>query len=210
MFSRRGFVSAIRFINLSFFICQAAGDLSNILGYSLKSLLANIVNSDAAIIVAGSAATGSRRCGGHRAYHDLLHPGYPSGVNVLLIVLAPFAFAAYLLPNTDQWFTKWRKTFVALLMVFPVIGVVYGASTLVSDVVGGLYTRTDNEEQRIRELPAGTIGRCESTHRGGNPQRVDEGCRSWRKRAPGPGQVPARRNSRSRSASESISGRMLP
>lgn len=84
-----------------------------------------------------SCAAGDNRCGGHCATH----------------------LAAYLLPNTEQWFTKWRKTFVALLIVFPVIGVLYGASTLASDVVERLYRGTDNEKQQVREIPARTIGR---------------------------------------------------
>ena len=58
---------------------------------------------------------------------------------ILLIAIAPLAFALYLLPNTSKWFSKWGKTFVSLLMVFPIIGLVYGTSTLASTILKGVY-----------------------------------------------------------------------
>lgn len=63
---------------------------------------------------------------------------------LLLVVLAPLAFAAFLLPNTEQWFTRWRKLFVASLLLFPVIGLVFGASTLASNILLGVYGGTGN------------------------------------------------------------------
>ena len=55
---------------------------------------------------------------------------------ILLIAMSPLAFTAYLLPNTEQWFKKWWKAFVAVLMVYPTVGLVFGASTLASRVLG--------------------------------------------------------------------------
>ncbi|MBC7764467.1 hypothetical protein H7Y29_02005, partial [Microbacteriaceae bacterium] len=54
---------------------------------------------------------------------------------ILLVVISPLAFVAYLLPNTNEWFTKWRKLFVALLLMYPVVGVLFGASALASTIV---------------------------------------------------------------------------
>ena len=54
---------------------------------------------------------------------------------VLLVVMAPLAFAAYLLPNTKNWFEKWGKLFTQILMLFPIIGVIFGGSTLVSAIL---------------------------------------------------------------------------
>lgn len=54
---------------------------------------------------------------------------------VLLVVMAPLAFAAYLLPNTADWFKKWGKLFTQMLMLFPIIGVIFGASTLASTIL---------------------------------------------------------------------------
>ena len=166
-------------INLSFIICQAAVDISNILGYALKSLLANAAGTGTALDVGvsatgdgwqgiagtvlaagGAAAVGVGAAGGITlalvALLGMLLAAVVSLIMiffilvlrevliVLLIVLAPLAFAAYLLPNTEQWFTKWRKTFTSLLLVFPVIGIVYGASSLASSVVTDLYSNTDD------------------------------------------------------------------
>lgn len=54
---------------------------------------------------------------------------------ILLVVISPLAFVAYLLPNTNEWFTKWRKLFVALLLMYPVAGILFGASALASTIV---------------------------------------------------------------------------
>src|SRR5690606_3575128 len=54
---------------------------------------------------------------------------------ILLIVIAPLAFVAYLLPNTEDWFTKWRKLLMTLLLMYPIIAVIFGASALASSIV---------------------------------------------------------------------------
>lgn len=162
-------------INLSFFICQAAVDLSNVLGYGLKNFLAGLAGHSSTIsygadatgdgaagwvgtagLVLGAGAVGAAAAGGITlglvALLGMLVAAVISlfviffilvirqvGI-ILLIILAPVAFAAYILPNTEQWFTKWRKTFMALLMVFPIIGVVFGASTLASVVLQDIYS----------------------------------------------------------------------
>jgi hypothetical protein len=54
---------------------------------------------------------------------------------ILLVVISPLAFVAYLLPNTEQWFKKWWKIFSSLLLLFPVVGVIFGASVLAARVV---------------------------------------------------------------------------
>jgi len=54
---------------------------------------------------------------------------------ILLIVISPLAFVAFLLPNTEQWFKKWLDAFKAVLLVFPIVALVYGASTLASGIL---------------------------------------------------------------------------
>lgn len=56
---------------------------------------------------------------------------------VLLVIIAPLAFVAYLLPNTEDYFKKWRKLFFTLLMLFPIISIVFGASALAGKIVMG-------------------------------------------------------------------------
>lgn len=59
---------------------------------------------------------------------------------LLLIVIAPLALVAYVLPNTAEWTKKWWKMLFTLLMLYPVIGVVFGASKLASSIVGDMGT----------------------------------------------------------------------
>jgi hypothetical protein len=65
---------------------------------------------------------------------------------VLLVVLSPIAFVALLLPNTENLFKFWRKTLTAMLMLFPIIALVFGASTLASTVLQGSFTGAYNGE----------------------------------------------------------------
>jgi hypothetical protein len=49
---------------------------------------------------------------------------------VVLVILSPLAFIAYLLPNTETWFKKWKETFMTMLMIFPIFSVIFGGSQL--------------------------------------------------------------------------------
>jgi len=59
---------------------------------------------------------------------------------VMLVVLSPLAFVAFLLPNTESLFKSWRKIFTAMLMLFPIIALVYGGSALASSLIGTSFT----------------------------------------------------------------------
>lgn len=54
---------------------------------------------------------------------------------ILLIVISPLAFVAYLLPNTESLFKKWLGLFKTLLLMYPIIAVIFGASALASEIV---------------------------------------------------------------------------
>lgn len=170
-------VVAAILVNISFFICQIAVDLSNIAGYGLKTLFEGLGNGlidPAAPLPANGSADGDAVTWG--ALTGIIIAGAAVGTGyaalgslitvlaaalvailviffililrqvlvVLLIVIAPLAFVAYLLPNTEPLFTKWRKLFTSLLLVFPVIGVVYGASALASNVLQVVYSNADD------------------------------------------------------------------
>jgi len=49
---------------------------------------------------------------------------------MILIMIAPLAIVAYLLPNTEKWFTKWRDLFMQMLVFYPMFSVLFGASQL--------------------------------------------------------------------------------
>ena len=51
---------------------------------------------------------------------------------VVLIVIAPLAFVAYILPNTKKLFDRWLSFFKGLLIVYPVCGLLVGGGNYVS------------------------------------------------------------------------------
>ncbi len=48
----------------------------------------------------------------------------------VLIIVAPLAFVAYILPNTEKWFTKWRETFTTMLLLFPIFSAIFSGAQL--------------------------------------------------------------------------------
>jgi hypothetical protein len=156
-------VVAAILVNISFFVCQLAVDLSNILGSSLKSIFDGIANTasvptstDASAngfgivaIIAGVLGAGVISYFALSILIPVLIGALISvlmiilililrkALIVLLIVISPLAFVAFLLPNTESLFTKWRKAFVAILLVFPIVAVVFGAASLASQILLG-------------------------------------------------------------------------
>lgn len=53
----------------------------------------------------------------------------------LLVVIAPLAFVAYLLPNTEKLFDKWRGLFMTMLIMFPAFSLVFGGSQLAGSLI---------------------------------------------------------------------------
>jgi hypothetical protein len=169
-------ISAI-LVNLSFYVCQIAVDLSNVLGYSVKGIFDGIsgsiltetgtinqgVNGAQGFDGWGSIITlvlaGAGGVIAYGALGSLIAVLAASVVAILviffilmirqmlvilLIVIAPLAFVAFLLPNTENLFNKWRKLFTTLLLLFPIIGVVFGASALASTILRAAYATSDN------------------------------------------------------------------
>ena len=54
---------------------------------------------------------------------------------ILLVVVSPLAFLAMLLPNTENLFKQWRKIFISLLIIYPSIALLFGASKLAAGVL---------------------------------------------------------------------------
>lgn len=157
-------------VNLSFYICQLAVDLSNILGFTLKEALEGAVSgvggssSNSAIVSGlGTAVAGILVLTGTVLFAALAVsiPTLLSLMLVLLVVLvilivrqaaivllisiAPLAFAAWLLPNTESLFKKWVSMFRGLLMVFPIISLLYGAGKLAGAILMTPATSDPND-----------------------------------------------------------------
>jgi hypothetical protein len=49
---------------------------------------------------------------------------------IMLVILAPIAILMYMLPNTEGYFNKWRKTLIQLLMMYPMIVLLFAAGKI--------------------------------------------------------------------------------
>ena len=49
---------------------------------------------------------------------------------VLLIMISPLAMVANMLPNTEQWFRKWKNLLMKMLIFYPMFSLLFGASSL--------------------------------------------------------------------------------
>lgn len=72
-------------------------------------------------------------------------------VVALLVMIAPLAFVAYLLPNTEQYFKKWKDYLVQMLIFFPMFAVLFGASNL----AGWAFITTGVQNQSIFQIIIG-------------------------------------------------------
>lgn len=157
-------ISAV-LVNVSFYICQLAVDVSNILGVSLKETISSLLDTtrlatpehDLNRLTTGdgfAGIAGSILAAGIAVAAMSLTALIPvllaslvalvmilfllvgrQALIVLLVILSPLAFVAFLLPNTEKLFEKWKKTFMALLLLYPIVALVMGASDLASLVL---------------------------------------------------------------------------
>ena len=163
-------------VNLSYYLCQIFVDLSNILGHTLKDALESGVGG----IGTGSEAAGWGSAiaativgvGGVVAFAALA-VGIPTLVAgffaimtvfiilvvrqagiILLVAISPVAFAAWLLPNTEDLFKKWMKMLRGLLLVFPIISLLYGAGKLAGAILISSATVDPNNPDETMQLVA--------------------------------------------------------
>ena len=163
-------------VNLSYYLCRIFVDLSNILGHTLKDAL----ESGAGGIGTGSEATGwgsaiaAAIVGGVGVVvFAALAVGIPTLIAgffaimtvfiilvvrqagiILLVAISPVAFAAWLLPNTEDLFKKWMKMFRGLLLVFPIISLLYGAGKLAGAILLSSATVDPNNPDETMQLAA--------------------------------------------------------
>ena len=163
-------------VNLSFYLCRLAVDISNILGFSLKGVLegaASGVSTQSAevgtfntLIIGGLALAGV-------GLFIFLAVSIPTimalllallvvlvilivrqAAVILLIAISPLAFAAWLLPNTENLFKKWVSILRGLLIVFPVISLLYGAGKLAGAVLAAVGTNDPNNPKETMQVAA--------------------------------------------------------
>lgn len=150
-------------INISFYVCLLALDISNILGnglYQLTSGLSENIDSVALTAVQTGnnlVSTAASITATAALVYILLAPlllvllsGLISIVVgmlclvvrqagiIVLIIFSPLAFLAMIFPNTEGFYKKWQKSFLSLLMIYPMIGVVMGVSGFVGAIISDI------------------------------------------------------------------------
>lgn len=53
----------------------------------------------------------------------------------VLIVVAPLAFAAFILPQTQKYFDKWKDVFMTMLVMYPMFAMLFGGSQLAAALI---------------------------------------------------------------------------
>lgn len=151
-------------VNVSYWICAIAVDVTNIVGTSISGLLegtAKQLYTDKGgfesgaggawdVITAGllgTVATAAILYAGLSILLPMLIAALATVVTlvviltirqaliIIFIVISPLAFVAFLLPNTEPWFKKWKSIFQLLLVMFPIIAVMFGGCALASTVI---------------------------------------------------------------------------
>lgn len=155
-------------VNVSYYICQAMVDISNLLGFNIKAALDTISKDLPQVFYqdpnqAGSTNTQTSSSGlsaitigvlgaaGVWALIGLMGGSLGVAIGtiifiliilmlrkaliILLIVVSPLAFVAYLLPNTENYFKQWLNMFWQLLLVFPIVALLLGGGQLAGGIV---------------------------------------------------------------------------
>lgn len=161
-------IAAAILINLSYFICQIALDIVNIIGASVQGII-NVgisqINTKSGFQTDfGDILTtlGGVALGTYAVISGAVAFLVPLGLSavlatltiflglalrklviILLIIIAPLAFAAMILPGTEGLFKKWYKSFGGLLFMYPIIMAILYGSVLLSKIIlasGGVTT----------------------------------------------------------------------
>lgn len=165
-------------VNLSYFICALMVDLSNVVGSSIYGLLANVVEVESGPTGAGGGGPWETivtvilaAAVGLLLFFIIFTSPFVlialgivlliliarQAFVILLLVVSPLAFVAYLLPNTEDWFKKWWKAFTATLMVYPIVGAIFGASTLASNILMNVANGDDGDDKTLLQIVALTV-----------------------------------------------------
>ncbi len=64
---------------------------------------------------------------------------------VMMVIISPLAFVAYLLPNTEGLFKKWWGLFKSLLLLFPIISFIFASSALASVILTNVSNTSEGE-----------------------------------------------------------------
>ena len=154
-------------VNVSFYICGLLIDLSNVVGSSAFNFISTAAvggmpagdwNDSDQGWISSIAAGALLLTVGYFALATVISVllfvvitavttifllGVREAIIILCTVISPLAFAAMIMPNTEGFYKKWWNVFKASLMVFPMVGLVYGASNLAARILGASVEEND-------------------------------------------------------------------
>lgn len=144
-------------MNLSYYVCALLVDLSNLAGVGISGFFAGVLNGS---VFTNPQATLSNSFGGSKITEVAAGAGVGAiliffflvpvllaalavlftlaariAIIVLLVMVAPLAFAAWILPNTEKYFKKWYELFFNMLMIFPLIMGTFAAAAVASQLI---------------------------------------------------------------------------
>lgn len=144
-------------VNTSYWLAAAAVDVSNVVGLGAYNIITNLApevggggeartdwqDAVATVLMVGGVATiiGAATVfpfligAAFLVFGVFLTLAFRHAVLLILIVAAPIAAVAYMMPNTDKISKSWWGLFKLLLALFPLMGFVLGASSLASVVI---------------------------------------------------------------------------
>lgn len=150
-------------IQFSFFIMQIGVDISNVIGNGIAGIFNDVIKlgpeGGAAVSTAQAfgaltiVGAGGALAAGTAIVTGLAVPALllllAAAVSLLgvvitvwlrvlvlqfLILLAPLAIVAWVMPNTEKWFTAWRVNVVKLLLMYPIIVFMISAGALATHI----------------------------------------------------------------------------
>ena len=148
-------------VQLSFFLCGILIDISNIFGSGMLTFIKNTIPAaplpgDGAGGLGHTLVAGSVYILGTAAFAAALLLGPAVALMILgfvvsvfvfiatllvrqlliivLIILCPIAIVAWILPNTESLFKKWKENFIKLLFIYPIMSILIGSAYIVQAV----------------------------------------------------------------------------
>ncbi len=152
-------------VNTSYIIMQVVIDVANIVGSSLYDVLAGLAPAsqpkwgDLITLLEGGAVAGgvvlgtSMIVGGPAAAFFMVFPMVLAGalslvaavltlifrqaILPILAIVAPLAFVAGLLPNTEKLLKKWKGLLIPMLTLYPLAALIFGGCRFVAGTMTG-------------------------------------------------------------------------
>jgi hypothetical protein len=151
-------IAAAILMNLSYYICALLVDLSNLAGVGISGLFAGVINGFSTSPFTSDSI--SKTIGNNVILEGVAGFGFIAviaffflipallavlavlftlaariAIIVILVMVAPLAFAAWILPNTEKYFKKWYELFTTMLFLFPIVMAVFAGSAVASNII---------------------------------------------------------------------------